>query len=173
MEVDTEFAPFLKHNFSDANKHCEYDLRIFPSADIEALYRTNKPGLYTAIVVLVFVFTAMVFILYDYLVQRRQDKVMATAKRTNAIVSSLFPSNVRDRILADAKEQAEADIEAKRSGGIFGGGGGAGKNKLKEFLDEDIAAKEKQVQAYDTKPIADLFPNTTIMVRSFCSFFYK
>jgi hypothetical protein len=56
--------------------------------------------------VLVFIFTAMVFVFYDYLVQRRHNKVMATAKRTNAIAASV-PVNVRDRMLKDAEEQAE------------------------------------------------------------------
>jgi hypothetical protein len=41
---------------------------------------------------------------------------MATAKRTNAIVSSLFPSNVRDRILKDAEEQAEQDMLNNKKG---------------------------------------------------------
>jgi hypothetical protein len=37
----------------------------------------------------------MVFFLYDYLVQMRHNKVMATAKRTNAIAASLFrPTSV-------------------------------------------------------------------------------
>jgi hypothetical protein len=31
MEVDTEFAPFMQHNFSDTKEHCEYDIRIYPS----------------------------------------------------------------------------------------------------------------------------------------------
>jgi hypothetical protein len=31
MEVDTEFAPFMQHNFSDTREHCEYDIRIYPS----------------------------------------------------------------------------------------------------------------------------------------------
>jgi hypothetical protein len=77
----------------------------------------------------------MVFVLTT-VGQRRQDKVMATAKRTNAIVSSLFPSNVRDRILKDAEEQAEQDMLNNKKG-FFGA---APKNRLKTFLDEDNVA---------------------------------
>jgi hypothetical protein len=154
LEVDTEFASFLQHNFSDTHEHCEYDLRIFPTKEMEDVYTSNKPILYTLVVVLVFVFTAMVFVLYDCLVQRRQDKVMATAKRTNDIVSSLFPSNVRDRILKDAEEQAEQDMQNKK--GFFGA---APKNQLKNFLDDEGNAGNSSGQAFDTKPIADLFPH--------------
>jgi hypothetical protein len=49
----------------------------------------------------------MVFVFYDHLAEMRHNKVMMTAKRTNAIAASLFPSNVRDRMLKDAEEQAE------------------------------------------------------------------
>jgi hypothetical protein len=38
--------------------------------------------------------------------------------------------------------------------------GAAPKNRLKTFLDEDNVAG---AQAFDTKPIADLFPHTTVM----------
>jgi hypothetical protein len=41
--------------------------------------------------VLIFVFTSLVFLLYDRLVERRQQKVMSTAMQSSAIVSSLFP----------------------------------------------------------------------------------
>jgi hypothetical protein len=43
-------------------------------------------------------FTSLVFLLYDRLVERRQKKVMSTAVQSSAIVSSLFPSQVRDRL---------------------------------------------------------------------------
>jgi hypothetical protein len=57
---------------------------------------------------------------------------MATAKRTNAIAASLFPSNVRDRMFKDAEEQAERDILNKTKMGAHA----SGKNRLKDYLDE-------------------------------------
>lgn len=153
MIYATEFAPFLHHNFSDTKEHCEYDLRIFPSGTLEAQFRTNRPFIYMAVVVAVFLVTALVFVIYDWLVTVRQNKVMATAKRTNAIVSSLFPKNVRDRIMQEAQEQAEQDLQNQK-GSIFRAGA---KTKLKMFLDEDIAEQD-QTKTFDSKPIADLFP---------------
>ena len=49
----------------------------------------------------------LVFSIYDCAVQRRQAKVMATATRTRAIVSSIFPKNVQDRLLQEAEEQQQ------------------------------------------------------------------
>jgi class 3 adenylate cyclase len=161
MEVGTEFAPFVEHKFSDTQDHCEYDIRIYPSKMMEDSYTTNKPVIYTIVVVLVIVFTAMVFLLYDYLVQLRHDKVMATAKRTNAIAASLFPSNVRDRMFKDAEEQAERDLLNKKKRFFEHMGVHASpKNRLKTFLDEGNVTG---TQTFDTKPIADIFPETTIM----------
>lgn len=145
-KVSTEFAPFLQHEFSDAHDHCEYTLHIYPSSKFESNYETTKPAIYTTVVVAVFFFTAMIFMSYDFLVQRRQRKIMALAKRSTKIVSSLFPSAVRDRIIRDAEHQAELEIQKK---GKFRGTNA----QLKSFLDESPNAYGLQ----DSKPIAELF----------------
>lgn len=152
LETSTRFAPFMQHNFSDTYEHCEYDLLIYPSQAFEDEYLTSKPYIYMAGIIMVFLFTAVVFVAYDMAVQRRQDKVMASAKRTNAIVSSLFPANVRDRILRDAKEQVEQDMKNNKKS-MFGGGG---KTQLKNFLSEDENGVGVGNSA--SKPIADFFP---------------
>lgn len=100
-------------------------------------------------------------------VQRRQKKVMNTAKRTNAIVKSLFPANVRDRMMKDAEEQLDQKLAAKKKG--VKTLGAAPKNQLKSFLSDDNKNKDgKGVDhdgniTFDSKPIADLFPKTTVM----------
>jgi hypothetical protein len=76
------FAPFERRNFSDTHEHCEYDLHIYPSSELEEDYRTNKPILYAFLVVSVFFVTAMVFTVYDIMVQRRQKKVALAAKKS-------------------------------------------------------------------------------------------
>lgn len=124
---------------------------------MEMNYRTSNPIIYAILIILVFVGTTVVFVLYDTFVQKRQEKVMATAKRSKAIVTSLFPANVRDRILKDAEDQVAAQELARKKGLPFT----VAKNELKSFLD-DGETKEKG-SAFDTKPIADLFPSTTVM----------
>ena len=84
--------------------------------------------------------------------ERRQSNVLSKAKTTNAIVSALFPSNVRDRILRDAEKQAENEERENNKKNVFKFG--ANKDQLKTFLDEE----ENMVsQPYSTAPIADLF----------------
>jgi CHASE domain len=112
FEIRTPFAPFLKLNQSSTQEHCEYDLRIYPSTSLENRYITMKPLWYAFAINIIFVFTALTFLLFDYTVALRQRKITAKAKRTHAIVSSLFPSQVRDQMLHDA-EQAEEQRQRK------------------------------------------------------------
>lgn len=75
--------------------------RAYSSTTIEKGYRTNLPALFTALAVLVFIFTSMAFVLYGWWVERRQSLVFDAAKHPN-LVSSLFPSAVRDQLYKGA-----------------------------------------------------------------------
>jgi len=97
---------------------------------------------------------------YDYLVQRRQNKTLAKAKQTNKIVSALFPSNVRDRLLQDAEEQAELEMKEKDQKSKYAFREHQ-KDQLKNFIDEE---NNYITQPYKTKPIADLFVSENDLV---------
>jgi class 3 adenylate cyclase len=50
-----------------------------------------------------------VFLAYEHRVSRQQKKLMSSAQRSNAIVESLFPSNVRDKLYPqDADDQNDS-----------------------------------------------------------------
>jgi hypothetical protein len=86
-------------------------------------------------------------------VQRRNEKVILAAARSTAIVSSMFPSNVRDRLY---KEQEEQEKHRHRGGNL--------KNFLRDDgnnMSDDIADAQ-----FSSKPLADLFPETTVLVSS-------
>lgn len=95
---------------------------------------------------------------------------MATARRTNMIVSSIFPSNVRDRIMKDAEKQARQEVHGgETQKRMFDMGN---KSKLKNFLSDgpgDARASEEG-NVFGSKPIADLFPATTILFADLCGF---
>jgi hypothetical protein len=59
---------------------CQYFLQVYPSSDMEDDYISSNPIIFTAAAVLIFVFTSVVFLFYDLLVERRQKKVMSTGK---------------------------------------------------------------------------------------------
>jgi hypothetical protein len=143
-------------NKTATSSHCDYKMTVYPTVAFEQTYYSNKPGVYCTLVVMVFVFTTLIFMAYDYMVYRRQAKLVFTAQRTSAMVSSLFPKEVHDRIMADAQAQTQRDEAGKRSFGF------APKAQLKEFLADGSHALSGDA-IFKSKPIADLFPSVTIM----------
>jgi class 3 adenylate cyclase len=119
---------------------CPYTLYIYPSDELEAIYASGDlPAVYVTVVVMIVVGTSLAFLLFDKYTKRKDELLMAKAERAHAIVASLFPETVQDRLMA-------------------------GKAGLKSYLQD---GDDYRADAFDpeTKPIADLWPNTTI---SFC-----
>lgn len=136
---------------------CIYTMTMYPTASYEASFKSNRPWITSLLVVLVFVFTSLAFILFDCLVTRRQTKLLKTALRQSAIVNSLFPKMVQKKLM----EQVDVKLEAKAEKKSI-------KRNLVTFLDD---SRELSIrEPLDTKPIADLFPNTTIMFADIAGF---
>jgi Adenylate and Guanylate cyclase catalytic domain len=147
----------------------QYSLDIYSSSEVEARYTTQYPVLYAFVAVFIFSASSLVFLIYDYTVQRRQKKVMQSAENANAIVSSIFPANVQERILQNAEEQAKKNAkEQKGTSTMFGV-----KRQLRRFVDNDLSEAEEEeglVTAFSTKPIADLFTAATVMFADISGF---
>jgi Adenylate and Guanylate cyclase catalytic domain len=151
------FHSFLRSKYSGPplnENYCQFTFVAYPSATMEAQYVTSNPIYFTVGALLIFCFTSSVFLLYDYTVERRQRKVMSTAVRTNAIVASLFPSVVRDRIYPT--EQGGHDPKTFNLANS--------KARLKSFLSDgtshadgtDVGSEPRPTNT--TAPIAELFP---------------
>ena len=127
---------------------CRYTLRVYPTTIGDKYHNDFFPLISTLTVAAVFVLTTIVFCLYDLMVERRQKVILDTAQRSTAIVSSIFPKNVRDkllqapvqsnatklRFLADARKRDQGAIQDSAADNLFGASSG---------------------------PIADLFPHCT------------
>jgi hypothetical protein len=143
------------------DEYCPYTLITYPSATMEANYVTTNPIYFTVGALLIFGFTSAVFLVYDYMVERRQQKVMSTAVRTNAIVAQLFPSVIRDRIYPT--EDGEASQKAYKLANS--------KSRLKSFLTDGTSTHHDETEVsgkngrpeLSSAPIAELFPDTTVM----------
>ena len=59
---------------------CKYQFHIYPSKVFEERYVTANPWAYTFSAVAIFIFTSAVFWVYDFVVERRQRKVMLAGK---------------------------------------------------------------------------------------------
>eukprot|EP00980_Cylindrotheca_fusiformis_P005909 scaffold1246_cov134-Cylindrotheca_fusiformis.AAC.1 len=119
-------------------------LDLYPTEKLELSFQTSRPKLYAAVVVAIFVFTSLVFLLYDYLVGRRQRKFMARIMRQDQIVSDVFPAAIRDRLYEGEQKGPKQDSLLDPLGGGGNGTGGA--------------------------PLADLFLETTVVFADIVGF---
>jgi len=150
---------------------CDYTVNVYPTKELEDMYLTSKPMFYAVAVAIIFIFTALVFLAYDWAVQLRQNKVLNAATRTQAIVSSLFPKNVQERIFRDVEEEVRQEEKSKIPNRGFRGN--RTKDQLKTFLDDggaDGAQKHSGPASLKSKPIADLFPEATIVFADIVGF---
>ena len=161
----TAFEDFAGIDKSSVEGICTLTMTVYPTTEFEESYYTQKPLWYALTVLAIFVLTSALFCLFDGTMTRQHNHVKATAKKQNAIVSSLFPKSIQAKVM----QQMEADNNRLSK---------TGKAGLKNFLFDtniygDVGSKELNAaeESADgppkrldkSKPIADLFPETTIM----------
>lgn len=127
---------------------CRYTLQVYPTQEQFDSYNDNFPVIISATIGAVFLFTVFMIICYDMMIERRQKRILETAKRSTAIVSSIFPRKVRDKLMGDGPVQGNATklrTLANRSQPKHG-------NSTVDTSDPSKGG-----------PIADLFPECTVM----------
>lgn len=157
QDLDTTDADFdLTY---DLFENCNYKVVIKPTQAALSEVSTQVPILAFLLIALLFFFLVGLFNQYNRLVRERQIKLLSTAKRSNAVVSSLFPEAVQNRLLAEVEDSGHKQESKRRVGP-------ANFAKMKEFLDDE---KGKNVLT-QSKPIADFFPEATIMFADLVGF---
>jgi class 3 adenylate cyclase len=98
------------------------------------------------------------FFTYDRFVRNRNSKLVYAAARSNAIISSMFPTQVRDRLFAvrDEKKAGKEYI--------------AHKTQLKSMMTSTERETADMDERYKDKPIADLFLDTSILFADIVGF---
>lgn len=152
---------------------CAYDVEIHPT---QAMYSSSKSDL----PIFFFIFCGCAIVLlcglfhcYAIFVRKRQGKLLATTNKTHAVVTSLFPAGVHNRLLSEAPE-AGRDRTEKR-GSLSGGMKSANIHAflMDKVQQEDVSQSAKKLGVYgnqENKPIADLFPEATIMFADIVGF---
>ena len=97
MQVRADFINF-DSVVEEAVDHCHHSVYIFPTDALKATYETKKPLHYAMIIASIFIFAAMVFVVYDWFVTNRQNNTERKATKSNAIVQELFPGNVAAKL---------------------------------------------------------------------------
>ena len=136
---------------ADTPDTCPYFVRIYPSDEMEEIFMTSNPIILSVSAGGIFLVFAAAFLLYDKMVGRRQTLVMNTAERSATIVSSMFPESVAKRMMED--ENQGAFLSQNR--------------RLKSFLND---GSHDDTGLLVSKPIADLFPFSTVLFADICGF---
>jgi Adenylate and Guanylate cyclase catalytic domain len=144
---------------------CPFTIHAYPSDHMRAVLLTTNPVMYAAIVLLIFAFVSIVFYFYDMKVERRQSMVMNAAVRSSAIVSSLFPSEVRDRIYPES-EGAKLVESNKQNGKPFA----FAKGSANKFTKDIASTLTNSSEILTGRPIAELYPETTVLFADICGF---
>jgi class 3 adenylate cyclase len=100
---------------------------------------------------------AVVFFIYDIFVQNRNEKLISSAAKSNAIVSSLFPDNIRERLLGQSDTTTHKNTPYHLKSFLLDGGDSKGGN-----------VKDGEIKS--SRPLADLFLETTVMFADICGF---
>lgn len=131
---------------------CTHDLYLYPSTPLEDSYKAAQPILYTAMVALSFFAVFALFVVYDLVVTRRQNKTIMTALSSQAIVRSLFPDQIGKQMITEAQERADARKD---------------KGNRKEF-DSQHLSNGQNVASRKTN--AKLYPDATVMFADLVGF---
>jgi hypothetical protein len=158
----------------------------------------NNGLLYAGVIGATFFVLVIVFLLYNFLVSRRQSLVLDMATRSKHIVDSLFPSMVRDRLMQEANARRPSN-SSRQSDEEYGQGGEVdyakltkmntmanqrmqesssfsfplpltdSPTKVKKFLAVNVESS-RNVGENDGKPIADLYPSATVFFADIAGF---
>jgi class 3 adenylate cyclase len=148
--------------YSGARMHrdyCPFTFNVYPSDEMNEALTTNNPFIFASIAVVIFLLTSLVFFLYDRKVERRQETVLSSAKRTTKIVSSLFPSTVRDKLYPVPERPVRRNsLDAFMPG------------KLQSSHRNLTSSTECSTSSIVCSPIADLYPDTTVLFADIAGF---
>ena len=134
------------HHDHDEEGICLYTISVYPTKTFQEEYVTMQPATYSSVVLGIFIMTSVVFFLFDCFVRRKVDHVTKVALKQNAIVSSLFPKDVQDKLMAQTSQH--------------GKGGKAG---IKSYLTADQeSGNTLRESTVSSKPIAGKYHWTVL-----------
>ena len=151
-EVRVPFSDEVGPEYTLDLGYCLYEFRIYPSREFRESMEDNSPLYLCLISASVFFMIAVAFFVYDLFVHKRNTKIVDAAAKSNAIILSLFPAKVRDQLLA----QRQWDTNTKRNAEL------SQEEKNPDILFNNSADLCETLYS-DSAPIADLFPDCTVL----------
>ena len=173
MMVETGYGAVLgganvpdDSNSTIGTTQCYYNVQVFPSQAMEDEFMTTTPMLFSGCLASIFCFTCLVFLLYDWCVGRRHRKVHDTAVKSGAVVRSLFPAKVVDRLYQSAENKdASSMLNNKDNVDVF-------RKDSRDMLSLEKINRDQNSYGdiASTDPIADLYPDCTVYFADIAGF---
>jgi hypothetical protein len=93
-------------------KKCPYRVHVYATSSTDDVSTSNDAIYYTLGITLAFLIVTAVFCCFVIVIERRQKRVIRSADEARAIVSSLYPSQVRGRLMAHQRDNdAQASVK--------------------------------------------------------------
>lgn len=140
FKVEVALNLHTRSDFSTVEGHCQYKMAVYPSEVFQSAYYSLAPMTFAVSTAVTFALILVVFFFYDLSQQRRNRKLIKRAAKSNAIVSSMFPEAIRDRLIGD-------QTDSKRS-----------KPNRNPFSSDAISGDDSGGHV-----VADLFTDTTVL----------
>lgn len=157
FEATVKYAASRTPDYNKEMKYCRYKYHIFPRQTFQDEHVTAAPIWYASIAAAIFLFTSIVFLVYDMIVDYRQRAVMATARKTHDIVSSLFPKTVRNRLMSSEQHPSRGKVHKSSSMNSVVRGS---KQRLVGFVTGSLPTEYEE--GNESEPIAELFPHASV-----------
>lgn len=129
------------------------------------LFLTDEPTWYALVVAGVMLVAVFVFAIYDWYVEVRQRKVSTVALQSNAIVSSLFPREVKDKLYGESEHNAPVT----RKDAFRRSAGRQGSVRSLQSPEQKLSSPSINNER-KAAPIADFFPSATIFFMDIAGF---
>ena len=144
---------------------CTQTITFYPTEANHKEFTTLNALYFSILSVVIFVFVFTVFLFYDTLVIKRQRAVVKHVDLLTGIVSNLFPSAVREQLYED-QEGVDGKFNQRHGDGavIKAILKGEGDTELDDLVDASYSGDDDvTIGFHNTKPMADLFEETTVM----------
>jgi len=158
MEYSVNLSLGSHPDFETTGGHCMYTMSIYPTSTFRNPYVTLMPKIYAAAIAFTFAMVVVIFLVYDAMVNRRNEKLIMNAAKSNAIVSSVFPVNIRDKLIGH-KHNSLSKGGSKSNLKNFIAGTSSDRQSLKDYVEND-----------DSEPLADLFLETSVLFANISGF---
>jgi len=138
---------------------CFYSFYLYPSEETEARYSTRLPMMMSLLAALTFGVMIATFFMYERFVQSKTRKVTIAAAKSSKIVSDMFPDNFRERVYQEQKVVHKPDTKGSRT-----------LREYRRMQSTPSISEIDETAIFDSEPIADMFPATTIMFGDIADF---